>query len=173
MQTFSEILKLLLPSGVLLYGMYLMVKLFLNKQFADTLSQTESKKTKDILKLKLQAYERIMLFLERISPAQLTIMMRNTELNAEEWKHVVINQIREEYNHNITQQLYISSETWNLVVAAKEHLISNIHTSSRQIGGEQASHILATKLIEVYAEDNPLQEAIQSLKNEVHQLLKV
>ncbi|MBE7179085.1 MAG: hypothetical protein INR69_21965, partial [Mucilaginibacter polytrichastri] len=60
--------------------------------------------------LKLQAYERLILFLDRINPANMVIRLRDDELTAREFEILMVQEIRQEYQHNVTQQLYVSAE---------------------------------------------------------------
>lgn len=67
---------------------------------------------------KLQAYERMALFLERIRP---TNLVRRIALpsSADAYEYALVNAVQEEFDHNLSQQLYIDPETWNVIFSAK------------------------------------------------------
>jgi hypothetical protein len=81
---------------------------------------------KHSLPLRLQAYERLALFLERINPAKLLIRVAPLSDNKVDYQNLLIHHIEQEYEHNITQQVYITSELWTMLLTAKNTIIQNI-----------------------------------------------
>ena len=89
MDTLLEFAKLLIPAGAVLYGMYLVVKSFVQKELDKAEIEVKSNNAEVILPLRLQAYERISLFLERISPNNLVIRIRDNSFSAGQFHHAL------------------------------------------------------------------------------------
>ena len=82
------------------------------------------------LPTRLQAYERMTLFLERITPSNLLIRVSPTSSNKEDYEALIIHSIEQEFEHNLSQQIYISEKCWNIINAAKNATIQLIRKSS-------------------------------------------
>jgi hypothetical protein len=80
--------------------------------------------------LRLQAYERMAIFLERITPSKLLIRVAPTSSNKESYESLLIANIEQEFEHNLSQQIYISDECWNIITAAKNATIQLIRKAS-------------------------------------------
>ena len=80
--------------------------------------------------LRLQAYERMALFLERITPSKLLIRVKPTSSNKEDYEALLIASIEQEFEHNISQQIYVSDDCWNIITAAKNATIQLIRKAS-------------------------------------------
>ena len=76
-----------------------------------------------VVPLRLQAYERMALFLERIEPNQLVLRIHNPGLSVPEEQNLLLTAIRSEFEHNLSQQIYISNEVWNQIYLAKEDTV--------------------------------------------------
>jgi len=85
---------------------------------------------KQALPLKLQAYERLALFLERISPTKLLIRVAPITDSKVDYQNLLIQHIEQEYEHNLTQQIYVTDECWNMIITAKNSIIQNIRKSA-------------------------------------------
>ena len=105
MDALIEYGKILLPASIVLYGVYLMVRSFINKEIELKRLEVRSRSIETILPNRLQAYERICLFLERISPPNLLLRLNNPIYSARELHKILLDEIRNEYNHNVSQQM--------------------------------------------------------------------
>jgi len=101
-----EFAKLLIPAGLVLYAMILVVKSFLDKEFQKKMIDIKTKNKETVLPIRLQAYERMCLFLERMAPNNLIPRIKSGKFSAREFHQIMLNEIREEYNHNVSQQVY-------------------------------------------------------------------
>lgn len=171
MDTLIDFAKLLVPAGLVLYAMYLVVKTFLAKDFEKRVVELRTKNQETVLPIRLQAYERMVLFLERISPSNLIPRVQTGELSAKEFQHVLLNEIRQEYNHNVSQQVYMSHEAWEFIKKAKEDLIVAINNSAGELPDDASELDLARKIFEVTlgAENDNINEALRFLKEEIQQ----
>ena len=169
MDTLIEFGKILLPAALVLYAMYLGVKVMIARELTKQELEIRQKSIELTLPVRLQAYERMILFLERISPNNLVIRVNQPDLSAREFHQILLKEIREEYNHNVSQQVYMSIEVWNEVKTAKEDLITAINASSNELGPEASSLDLAKRLFEqmMAKSIDPIEHAINSLKVEI------
>ena len=82
------------------------------------------------LPIRLQAYERMALFLERITPSKLLIRISPTSSDKNSYESLLISSIEQEFEHNLSQQIYISDDCWNVITAAKNATIQLIRKAS-------------------------------------------
>ena len=106
-----EILKYTLPSVVVFLTAYFILKQVFDKQAADSQVELRAQLIKENSKMltpvRMQAYERMVLFLERIAPSHLIIRQNQPGLSTFQFQTRLIHAIREEFEHNLSQQLYI------------------------------------------------------------------
>lgn len=170
---FLEILKYVLPSLVVFLTAYFLLKQQNEKELAvqDQNAKSEARKQNNqtLLPIRLQAYERLILFLERIHPHQLVIRHNNPGLSSFQFQTLLIKNIRDEYEHNLSQQLYVSDKSWAKVQKAKEECIKQINFAASKLESQAKASELGSLVIQNFASisPNPLQDAIQQLKQEV------
>ncbi|MDN5216585.1 hypothetical protein QQ020_31235 [Fulvivirgaceae bacterium BMA12] len=169
MDALIEFGKILLPAGAVLYAMYLVVKSFLTKELEKKLIDVKIKNTDIVLPVRLQAYERLCLFLERISPNNLVVRLNNASMSAPQFHQVLIAEIRQEFNHNLSQQVYLSDKSWEMVKSAKEDVISVVNIAAEKLGEDDKSVDLAKKIFELMMEKNndPIAIALKEIKDEI------
>ena len=123
--------------------------------------------------IRLQAYERLILFLERISPDSLVLRTHQQHLSAYDFHILLLSVVREEFEHNLSQQLYVGNEAWETAKAAKESVVMHINESAAKLNIENSSIELAQLIVENYAKDgkaNLIATAINMLKNEAKKI---
>lgn len=165
----SEILFFLAPA-LLLFGMaYLLVKKFLDNSQRLKLFEMKRLLSKDILPQRLQAYERMVLYLERISPNNLLVNTYKKGMTVEVFKKELIRTIQTEFQHNITQQIYMSHEVWMHVKNSKEELVKIIIQSSQNLKpddpGIALSKAIFSRIME--NEEAPTSLALRKIKAEI------
>jgi len=171
MEVIIEFGKILLPASILLYGVYLLVRSFIQKEIDLKRLEVRGRSIETVLPNRLQAYERIALFLERISPQNLLIRLSSPGMTAREFHQLLLGEIRNEYNHNVSQQVYMSEEVWNFAKNAKEDLIVTINDAASEMNGEATSLDLSKKIFErsVNKPVDPIAHALTELKKEIQQ----
>jgi hypothetical protein len=172
MELVIELMKIVLPAAIVLYAMYLTVKAFLNKEMEQKWQELKMKNKETILPIRLQAYERICLFLERVHPNNLVLRLNDASYNAKELQALLLNEIREEYNHNLSQQVYMSDEAWNLTKTAMEEIILLINQASSGLTEENRGLDLAKRIFEIL-NDKKIDShgyALTFIKDEVRQV---
>ena len=171
MEQVLEFAKILVPAGLVLYAMFLTMKSFLNKELEKKMLEIRGKSIETVLPNRLQAYERMCLFLERITPNSLILRLNNGEFTAVEFQHILLNEIREEYNHNVSQQVYMSHEVWNLIKSAKEELVTIVNESAAKMDGSATSIDLSKEILEmVHSRNDNITHALIEVKNEISQV---
>ena len=139
METFGNILLATVPAGIVLYGAFLLVKTFIEKEQQDIVGKLKIKNEEVTMPLRLQAYERMALYLEHITPNNLISRMNQADLNVAQLHYLLVEAIREEFNHNFTQQIYISDEAWQAVVNTREELIAMLNQVADPLDKEAPS----------------------------------
>lgn len=169
MEPISLILAIVLPSAAVLYAMYLTVKTFLTKEYENRLIDIKIKNNELILPTRLQAYERLCLLLERLSPNQLILRVNDSSYNAAMLHQQLLSDVRNEFNHNLSQQIYISEGAWVLTKKAIDDLNSTINSAMTQCDPEAKSIELAKLFLETYMSQphDPIIVAQSALKQEI------
>ena len=172
MEILIEFAKILIPAGLVLYAMFLTVKSFLGKEMESKLLDLKMRNSDTILPIRLQAYERVCLFLERITPNNLIRRVNDNNFSARQLQEVLLNEIRNEFNHNLSQQVYMSDESWNLVKNAMEEVVVVINASANDMAPEAKSIDLSKRIFESLMERNAdsTSNALTFVKNEIRQV---
>ncbi len=124
-----------------------------------------SKKNQSVtLPLRLQAYERMALFLERIDPNQLVLRIHAAGLTVSQEQNLLLMTIRSEFEHNLSQQIYISDAVWEKIIDAKTDIESIINTVAGDYEKDADSRVFAETLLSVAAEKPVVEMAIHILK---------
>lgn len=126
---------------------------------------------KDSLPLKLQAYERMALFLERINPNKLVMRVAPMSDDKKLYEVFLIDHIEQELEHNITQQVYISDDCWNVILTAKNTIIQNIRKNANRDDVTNADALRQTILSQLMEQESPTSLALTYLKKEVAQMI--
>lgn len=122
------------------------------------------------LPTRLQAYERMALFLERISPAKLLIRVAPVSSDKDSYESLIIQNIEQEFEHNLSQQIYVSEKCWNIINTAKNATIQLIRKASLLEKTDTANKLREVVLTEMMERRSPSDAALSFLKEEVGQL---
>lgn len=168
MDQFYEILKLILPAGIVFLTTYYLVKSFLNQARERKLTDLKLANHAILTPIRLQAYERVVLFMERINPASM-VMRLHKQGSAPTFQAELLKTIRSEYEHNLSQQIYMSNKAWDAVVKAKEETIKIINIAATRTSPDANAMELAQAVIAVTAQlsEMPTKTAIDIIKKEI------
>tara|TARA_R110002096_G_scaffold15173_15_gene53429 strand:- start:3960 stop:4481 length:522 start_codon:yes stop_codon:yes gene_type:complete len=117
--------------------------------------------------LRLQAYERMALFLERISPSKILIRVSPISSNKEDYEALLIQSIEQEFEHNLSQQIYLSDRCWNIITAAKNATIQLIRKAGLSEKTDTANKLREVILTEMMERQAPSDAALSFIKEEV------
>lgn len=166
---FSIILYPLLRKAVSLF------EIFVNKYVQQTNApkpeeqgNPEGAATRTILNLKLLAYERIILFIERMKPDSLIPRTLSSSQTCKEYQLTLINEIRREFEYNLSQQLYLSENAWTVAVNFKDNVITLVNSASSDCQPEKPAGELARKILEQYiASDLKTDRILKVIKSDL------
>lgn len=129
-----------------------LLEIFVNKYIQKCAEKqtTDNTTSKMILNLKLLAYERIILFTERMKPDSLVPRTVVPTLTNKEYQLLLINEIRKEFEYNLSQQLYLSENAWNVTANFKDQIITLINTAAAECEPQNTAGELAKKILEQY-----------------------
>jgi hypothetical protein len=172
MEEILEIIKYTVPAFIVFLTVLIMLRSW---------SRNEEKKRKlefnmhlsdDILPVRLQAYERSILLLERISPESLIMRVSRNDYSARQLQQELLGSITSEFEHNIAQQTYLSTEAWEKIKSAKNQVINLVNETAKEVKPDAAGTTLGKLILERFTEFNtpPSQAAIDFLKQEVRSL---
>ena len=125
-----------------------------------------------ILPLRLQAHERLIIFVDRINPVNLLVRLHQQGIGIGTLQAGILNEVRSEYQHNITQQLYVNSETWNVVRKLKDDSIAMINNAVQNIPAEANGIELSKAILQHMASinENPYDLTIELIKKDIQKL---
>ncbi len=169
MEFTMEILKLLIP-GLLVAGVvYFLISKYMDQENKKRTFEYKLETQKHITPLRLQAYERAILYLERISPNSIILRTYKSGMSAKLLQADIIKAIREEYEHNMAQQVYISPGSWAMLKQAKEETAKMINLGAMHVSNDAGGNELAQIIFEAISKIDklPTDVAIAYLKNDL------
>lgn len=177
METFLDILKYTIPALIVLISNAIII----NKFLINKIKQKQIALFRDgmevTLPLKMQAYERLTMFLERIHPREIIPRLYHKGMSAKELQIALVSTIKAEFEHNLSQQVYVSPQVWRTVVTVKEQELVMINSLGDQMGPNATANDLNTRilnfLIEGTSEDTPREIALELINNEAKMVLSL
>lgn len=167
-----EIIKLIIAGiGIILIAFYLL-KPYLDNKEKFQLLELKKATSHQILPLRLQAYERMVLFIDRINPSNLLIRLNAPTYTAAELHSLMIAEVRNEFQHNITQQIYVSPQAWQIVKRIKDDTITLVNNAV-QIQADTASGLELGKAILNHLsklETDPYDAALKLIRADLEEL---
>jgi hypothetical protein len=163
-----------LMTGLILCSVLVVISYYfkLKRRQNAPVASNKSEEQKIILPLRLQAYERIILFLERISPNNIVMRLNEPDMTAVRLQSLIVKTIREEFEYNLSQQIYISATSWEMVRNAKEETIRLVNMAAGKIGENESSGELVRNIFELAVEAGklPVDMAIDEIRKEVQKI---
>ncbi|MEO9477405.1 MAG: hypothetical protein ABJG41_17805 [Cyclobacteriaceae bacterium] len=169
MEMVYDLLKITLPALIVLYAVLMVVRSIMQKQLDEYSMSIRQKNQEVVTPIRLQAYERVCLLLERISPNNVIPRLNHPEMTSKDLQGALVAEIRSEYNHNLSQQVYMSDDAWSFVSGAVEQLISLINEAGNEVKADAPSIELARAIFEksMKNEQDTIKGAIRFLKEEI------
>jgi hypothetical protein len=169
MNDLLDILKYILPSLVVFAASYYVIRLFLENDQKKRAADIKMAGYKIITPIRLQAYERITLLLERISPESLVMRVHRPDLSVGMLQAKLVQNIRDEFEHNLSQQVYITSQAWEIVKTAKEDMISIVNKAAALLPDDATATDLSQKIFELSltTDKSTVKNALEFIKKEI------
>ena len=170
MNEIIEILKYIAPALVVFATAYFMLQKLIDNDQRKRKLEMISANQRIITPIRLQAYERLVLFLERIAPDALIMRSMQQQMTAKQMQSEMLSTIRAEYQHNVSQQIYISANAWKVIKSVKENLIKLINSAADNVAPDASAMELGKKILEVMMklEVSPTEPGLQYLKEEIN-----
>lgn len=153
---------------------YLLVKRYFDNQQKERLLQMKIDERRETLKvvtpIRLQAYERMALFLERISPDSLVLRCYQPGMDLKLLQGVMTKNIRDEWEHNLSQQVYLAPAVWARIREAKDEMINLVNSSAVTLTDTDDPTRLAASIFASAAQHLPTDKALEELHREINEL---
>jgi len=166
-----EVFKYILPAFIVMMTAYLLFdKMILREEKKQKLGH-EAEKKSGITTIRLRAYERLMLVLERTNPETMVMHVIRPGISCIEFQTGLLDFIRKEFEHNYSQQIYVSDELWKSVTYTRANLVKLVNTGASCFKPDEPASGMAETIIRMYleTENNPTQQSIQLLKSETRE----
>lgn len=169
----SDLLEYTLPAAILGWVALKITDRYLMTREREAVAQISAKNREGTLSFRLQACERLLLFLERIEPSSLIVRLHRPGMSANLLRSEMMRSLRDEFDHNLTQQIYISPGNWAKVNEARDAVqqivqAANEHMRDISTGSDLANIVLA---IVGKAGVSPTADAVNAIRNEAQKLL--
>ena len=148
MEYLTYILICLITGGIVFAAAYFILKTYIEREQKIELLKLNGVNKKSVLPMRLQAYERMTLYLERIHPSALLHRVRKEGMTSGALHFALLNTIRTEYDHNCVQQIYISEKSWDAIKKSKENVLALINNAASKVPAKSDSKDLAKLILE-------------------------
>jgi len=164
-----DILKIVLPAFIVFLTAYLLIDKLLRNEEKRRNFELRKLNSSTITPIRLRAYERLILVLERTTPSTLIVSVAKPQMTNLELHTELLSNIRQEFSHNASQQIYVSNEIWAGIRGAQESLLRLVNSCASKCNPAHSASELAELIIQVYgaSEQTPSEVAIELLKKEV------
>ena len=177
-----EILKYTIPALIVLVSVWIVMhKLFKDEEQKRRWELLKASQ-KEIAPARLRAYERLALLLERTQPEAMVMALSEqlqaagdsiVTISVPKMQQELLQALRLEFNHNLSQQIYVSDETWTQIINARDEMAAFIASVAGQLPQGATALDYSNALITAYANngDTPHQLALDALKTEAREIL--
>jgi hypothetical protein len=173
MEYIMDIIKITVPALLVFLTAWILLRNMIRNDQEKRRQEIIMQNTRIVTPIKLQAYERIILFLERISMESLLVRVSTPDISASQLQTALLTTIRSEFEHNLSQQIYMSPQAWEVVKNARSNTIKIINGESERIKGDapgiELSRLLLTRVMEI--EKEPTRVAVDYLKGEIGRMI--
>jgi hypothetical protein len=163
-----EIIKYSVPALIVFLTVYFILKKYMDNQLQLMAMQNRSKRTDQLVVSKLQAYERLMMFCERIAVPNLIYRLKTNQSNARMLENSLLIGIQQEFDHNLSQQIYVSEQLWKIIQLSKDQLINYIMEQGSMLGEKASGEDLSRQLLNNLpsGDKDPVAKAKQAIRTE-------
>jgi hypothetical protein len=173
MEALADILKITIPALIVFLTSYFLLRNMIRNDQDKRRQELILQNSRTVTPIKLQAYERIVLFLERISLESMLLRVSTSEMTATQLHSVLLTTIRSEFEHNLSQQIYMSQQAWEVARNARSNMIKIINSEAEKMAPDSTGIALSKQLLERIMEldKEPTRVAIEFIKAEVGRML--
>jgi hypothetical protein len=173
MEALTDILQITIPALIVFFTAWMLLRNMIRNDQDKRRQELILQNSRTVTPIKLQAYERIILFLERISLESLLVRVSTSDMTASQLHSAMLNAIRSEFEHNLAQQIYMSQQAWEVVRNARSNMIKIINSEAEKMAANSSGLALSKKLLEriMEIEKEPTRTAIDFLKAEISRII--
>ena len=173
MQTLLDIVQITVPALMVFLAAFFVMRGMMRSDQDKRRQEIILQNSKTVTPIRLQAYERIVLFLERISLESLLVRTNAPGMSAAQLHSALLNNIRSEFEHNLSQQIYMTQQAWEVVKNARSNTIRFINTEFEKVTEKATALEFSKQLLEKVMEldKEPTKTGIEYIKNEVARLM--
>ena len=167
-----ELLKILLPAALVFGAAYLVMRNYMDNEHKRLLADMRKEGQKLTTPVRMQAYERLVLLNERINPESMVMRAMRKGLSSAELHQELARNIRTEFEHNLSQQLYVSNAAWAMCVKAKEETLQLVNLAASKMKRDATGIELSKVIFAMHEslEAKPAEQAILILKQEIRRI---
>ena len=167
METVLRIIEITVPALIVFATVYFLFKNYLEGQLRLKEMELRAGSRGGAQPFKLQALERLTLLAERISIPNLLLRLNTREGKASGLRLALLLAIQQEWEHNLTQQLYVSEALWKILEVSKNSIVDTVSAVTDEIGPDAPATELTDALLRVSASGpQPLDRAKAAIKKE-------
>jgi len=173
MENLFDILKITIPALIVFFTAWVLLRNMIRNDQDKRRQELILQNSRTVTPIKLQAYERIVLFLERISLESLLVRVSSSDMTASQLHSALLSTIRSEFEHNLSQQIYMSQQAWEVVRNARSNMIKIINSEVEKMPANTTGMALSKQLLEkiMELEKEPTRAAIDYLKGEIARMI--
>jgi hypothetical protein len=173
MEALLDILKITIPSLIVFLTAYFLLKNMIANDQDKRRQEIILQNGRTVMPIRLQAYERIILFLERVSLESLLVRVSTPDMTSVQLHSALLTTIRSEFEHNLSQQIYMTPQAWEVVKNARSGMIKIINSEAEKMAAGSTGMALSKRLLEAVMEmdKEPTRVAIDFIKAEVGKII--
>jgi hypothetical protein len=173
MEALTDILKITIPALIVFFTSYFLLRNMIRNDQDKRRQELILQNGRTVMPIRLQAYERIILFLERISLESMLVRVNTREMTSGQLHSALLATIRSEFEHNLSQQIYMTQQAWEVVKNARSNMIKIINSEAEKMPANSTGMALSKKLLETVMEldKEPTRVAIDFIKAEVGKII--
>ncbi len=162
------LLMVCLPALIVFVVCYMLIKQFLKNKESMEAMELQKMASAKTLPLKLQAYERLILLFERIDIPSLIARIRTKNMSSGDLQSALMIAIQQEFEHNVTQQIYVSDKLWEIIRLAKKEIFNQLHQIMIETAFSENADTYSSALIEHFTKSDKdlVRKAIYAIKQE-------
>ena len=164
-----EIIKFTIPALIVFFTVYQLLKQYLDGQYRLRMMDFKQTQQNTAMPLRLQAYERMTLYCERINLPTLLLRNPNVGSTPAEMRYNLMMIIQNEFEFNVSQQVYLSPQLWEIIKLSKDDTLNSINIVYEKLSGSATNRSFNNALIRFYNERDASgpEKALMAIKKEV------
>jgi hypothetical protein len=172
MNVVFQTVLLVVPSLLVIFAVYMMLQNFLHIETEKNLKLLAIENRKISLPMQLQAYERLALLMERIAPVALVLRISRPGMTVIQLQKEMIGSIHSEFEHNLSQQIYVSTDCWTFIKSVVEETIRQVHSTAGQLTPESDAATFSALFMQNVLEqnNNQTEQTLTLLRSEASKL---